>query len=93
MESSSKMKLHINIRFYFIKDHIILKELNVKHCPTYDMFAELPIKPLQESKFKKFRNKYMGMDKKPNKSITKNQLQRMCMILELKNSATDKKPN
>ena len=30
MESLSENTIHLNIRYYFIKDHIIRKELNVK---------------------------------------------------------------
>ena len=37
MESSIKMTRHTNIQFYFIKNNIICKELNVKQCSTYDM--------------------------------------------------------
>ena len=63
MESSIKRTQHINIQLYYIKDHIICKELNLKQCSTDDMISYFPIKPLQESKFNKFKNKLMGMNK------------------------------
>ena len=55
MEVSSKITLKINIQFYFIKDHIIRKELDFKQCSTYDMLEDFPRKPLQGIKFNKFK--------------------------------------
>ena len=63
MDNSSKRTRHINIRLFFIKNHIIRKELNVKQCSTYDMLADFPIKPLQTIKFNIFKRKMMGMKK------------------------------
>ena len=46
MVNSSKITQHIRIQFYFIKNYIIRKELNVKRCSTYDMLEVFPSKPL-----------------------------------------------
>ena len=59
MESYSKSTHHINMRFYFIKDHIIRKELNTKQCSTDEMLADFPSNPLQGRKFNKFKIKLM----------------------------------
>ena len=59
-ESSSKTTWHINICYYFVTDQIKKKQLEVKYCPTDDMIGDFMIKPLQGSKFKKFRNLIMG---------------------------------
>ena len=43
MESSIKRTQHINIRLYFIKDHIIPKVLNVKQYSTCDKLSYFPV--------------------------------------------------
>ena len=62
-EISSKMTRRIIITFYFIKDHIIRKELNLKQCSTDDTLEKFPRKPLQGIKFNKFKKQIMGMNK------------------------------
>ena len=56
------------------------------------MLAEFPNKPLQGSKFNKFKNKLMGMNKQPKETKAKSKLQIKFMISYLQNSAIDK-PN
>ena len=34
MASRSKRKKHIRVRYYFIKDHISMEDMVLKHCPT-----------------------------------------------------------
>ena len=52
MDISSKSTRYINIHFYFIKDHIIRKDINVKQSSTYDMFADFSRNTLQGRKIK-----------------------------------------
>ena len=54
MSSSSRTK-HINVRYYFIKDCIERKELQIEFCGTDDMWADFYTKALQGKKFKEFR--------------------------------------
>ena len=58
--SSSKRTKHINIRYYFIKDRIDRKEINIIYCPTSAMVADYFTKPLQGSQFIRFRDMIMG---------------------------------
>ena len=58
--SSSKRTKHINVRYYFIKDCIDRKEIHVIYCPTESMIGDYFTKPLQGSKFVKFRDIIMG---------------------------------
>ena len=90
MVSSSKNTQKIEIRFYFIKDNIIRKQLNAKQCSTYGILAEFPSKTLQVRKFKQFKNKCMDMNKLPKESKGNRKLQRKCMISEMKNSTRGK---
>jgi hypothetical protein len=60
-QSSSKRTRHLNIRHFFIKDRVDSGELNIKHCGTDDMIADYFTKPLQGSKFIKFRDLIMGI--------------------------------
>jgi hypothetical protein len=60
-QSSSKRTRHLNIRHFFIKDRVDSGELNIKHCGTEDMIADYFTKPLQGSKFIKFRDLILGL--------------------------------
>ena len=60
-ESSSKRTRHINIRYYYLKDRIENKDLEIKYCSTDDMIGDFFSKPLQGLKFKKMRNKILNM--------------------------------
>ena len=58
--SSSRRTQHINIKFYFIKDRITSKEVELEFCPTDEMFGDYFTKPLQRGKFREFRKIIMG---------------------------------
>ncbi len=59
-ESSGKRTRHLNVRYYYIKDCIDKKFLNVEYCPTDDMTGDYPSKPLQGRKFRKHRRAIMN---------------------------------
>ena len=59
--SSGKRTRHMNIRFFFIKDHVG-KSITIKHCPTEEMIGDFYTKPLQGSQFIKFRNLIMNSE-------------------------------
>ena len=54
--SSSKRTRHINIRYFFVKDKVDTKEVEIKYCPAGMMIADFLTKPLQGSAFITFRN-------------------------------------
>ena len=58
--SGSKRTKHINIRFFFVTDHINNKEVTVEWCPTNVMTGYFRTKPLQGSLFRKFSDLIMG---------------------------------
>ena len=60
-ESSSKRTRHLNVRYYYIKDCIDKRLLEVLYCPTDDMLGDFPSKPLQGSKFKKHLKSMMNL--------------------------------
>jgi hypothetical protein len=60
--SSSKRTRHLNIRYFFVTDHVKAKEVLIEHCPTEDMVSDFFTKPLQGSLFRKMRNKIMNVD-------------------------------
>ena len=61
--SSSKRTRHINIRYFFVTEHIASKEVSVTYCcPTGDMMADFFTKSLQGSLFKKFRDQILNID-------------------------------
>jgi hypothetical protein len=60
--SSSKRTRHLNIRYFFVTDHVKAKEILVKYCPTEDMVSDFFTKPLQGSLFRKMRNAILNID-------------------------------
>ena len=45
----------MEIRYFFISNYVKRNKIAIKHCPTDDMMADYFTKPLQGSKFRKFR--------------------------------------
>ena len=60
--SSSKRTKHINIRYFFIKDHIENGDIELKYCPTEQMVADFFTKPIQGTLFKQLRDRIMNID-------------------------------
>jgi hypothetical protein len=60
-QSAGQRSRHINIRYFFIKDKIDKKELNLMYCPTGEMIADFFSKPQQGSMFQNFRDIVMGV--------------------------------
>jgi hypothetical protein len=58
--SAGQKSRNINIRYFFIKDRIAKGEINLVHCPTGIMVADVFTKPLQGHLFAKFRDIIMG---------------------------------
>jgi hypothetical protein len=68
--SSTKRTRHINIRYYFITDHVRNGDLSVEYCPTESMIADVFTKPLQGGAFHRFRalilnTPFQGIDPMP----------------------------
>ena len=61
-QSSSKQMKHMDIRYFYIGEHIQGKTLLVKHCPTEEMVADYFTKPLQGSLFVHLRNHILGAE-------------------------------
>jgi hypothetical protein len=57
---SSKRTRHIEIRFFFVTDNVEKKHLRIEYCPTDDMVGDFFTKPLQGSKFTRFRASILG---------------------------------
>jgi hypothetical protein len=73
--SSSKRTKYVNIRYFFITDHVDKGDVSLVWCPTGDMIRDFMSKPLQGALFRKFRDQIMGVvpaqDRGPGKAITK----------------------
>ena len=64
--SSSKQTRQINIRHFFITDRIQAGDLRVAYCPTDEMVADFFTKPLQGSKFTRFRDQILNVQSEPD---------------------------
>ena len=58
--SAGHKSRHINIRHFWITDHLKSEGITVHHCPTENMLADFLTKPLQGSLFRKFRAFLLG---------------------------------
>ena len=59
--SSGKRTRHINVRYFFIADRVKSGEVSIEHCPTEEMKADYLTKPLQGSKFRRFRHEILNI--------------------------------
>jgi hypothetical protein len=59
--SSSKCTKNVNIRYFFITDHVDKGKVALIWCPTGDMIRDFMTKPLQGALFHKFRDQIMGV--------------------------------
>ena len=59
--SSSRRTKHLNVRYFFIADHVRNKDITVEYCPTTEMIGDFFTKPLQGKLFIKFRNLIMNI--------------------------------
>ena len=60
--SSTHNSRHIDIRYFFTKDRVNKKEIDIQYCPTQKMLADFFTKPLQGELFRKFRKVIMGWE-------------------------------
>jgi hypothetical protein len=65
MESNGKASCgqrsrHIDIRYFFITDHVKQQSIKIEHCPTGIMLADFFTKPLQGSLFRMYRSVLLG---------------------------------
>ena len=70
IDSSGEITRHINMIYFFVVDKVNSGEVNIKYCPMYDMIKGYFNKPLQGSKFKKFREKILNIKPSNNYSTT-----------------------
>ena len=61
-QSSTKRTKHMDIRYFYVGDHLQNKSLSLHHCPTDEMLADYFTKPLQGSLFVRLRNHIMGAE-------------------------------
>lgn len=59
--SRGKKSRHVDIRFFFIKDRVERGEIDIGFCGTDDIIADYLTKPLQGSKFFRFRDAILGI--------------------------------
>ena len=59
-KSAGKRSRAINIRYYFVTDHVEKGNVSIEYCPTEDMIADFMTKPLQGEKFREFRRAILG---------------------------------
>ena len=60
--SSGRRTRHINIRYFFVKDRVLSKEVKIEYCPTNEMIGDFFTKPLTGTKFIEFKKLIMGHD-------------------------------
>ena len=61
-QSSTKRTKHMDIRYFYVSDHVQNKMISLKHCPTEEKLADYFTKPLQGALFNRLRNHIMGAE-------------------------------
>ena len=59
--SAGKRSRALNVRYFFLTDRVEKGNLSIEYCPTDVMWADFMTKPLQGEKFRKFRDKILGI--------------------------------
>ena len=59
--SAGKRSRALNVRYLFLTDQVKKGNLSIEYCPTDVMWADFMTKPLQGEKFRKFRDKILGI--------------------------------
>ena len=60
MASAGKRSRHINVRYFFIKDLVKKGLVEIDYCPTGEMVADYLTKPLQGTRFLRFKDRILG---------------------------------
>ena len=60
-KSCSSKSRHLNVRFFFIKDHLERNNIQITYCKSEAMIAHFFTKPIHGSLFIKMRNIIMGL--------------------------------
>ena len=60
--STNERTRHIHVRYYFIKDRVLKREIKLDYLPTGEMVADILTKPLQGSLFRTMRAKLLNLD-------------------------------
>ena len=50
----------MDIKYFWVKDRVAKKEIEIRYCPTTLMLADFFTKPLQGALFRRFRDVIMG---------------------------------
>ena len=51
VSSQTKHSKHINVQFFFVKDHVDCREVSIEYVNTYKMWTNFFIKPSQGPNF------------------------------------------
>ena len=60
-KSSTKNTKHVNVRYYFIKDRVETRDVEIKHFLMEETLENNFTKPLQGAMFRKFRSETMNI--------------------------------
>jgi hypothetical protein len=59
--SSSRRTKHIKVKYFYIKEKVDNREINVRHCPTDQMWTDINTKPKQGKVYREFHGHVMGI--------------------------------
>ena len=67
-QSAGKCSHALNVQYFFLTNQVAQGNLSIKYCPTGQMIMDYHTKPLQGTKFRKFRDAIMGHNYKHSKN-------------------------
>jgi hypothetical protein len=69
--AGSKRTKHIKVRYFFIKDMVHQGEVEIRHCPTKEMWSDILTKPKQGREFFIMRSNLLGCGEGSNGTYVK----------------------
>jgi hypothetical protein len=88
---STSMTKHIRVKYLFLRDLVLRKEVNVVYCPTAELLADFFTKPLDRVTFLYFRDQMMVV--LPDAILAKRNIPNMDVIASKKKKAVTFSPN
>ena len=69
--SSGKRTKHTLVRYFFVTDQLVKRNISLEWCPTEDCVSDFWTKPLQGALFRRFRDLIMGVIPQPENRKSK----------------------
>ena len=92
LKSCGDKSIHINTRYFFIKNMLEREKIDLRHCGTECMIADFLTEPLQGSLFRRMRDIIMGHTSFPTEERVGNCRKMSKKTVDVRSDVTTGKP-